>query len=459
MVDIAHGTGQAIIKYHLFEKGDRILVAFSGGPDSTALLHLLNNLRDKFDLEIAAAHLDHSIRKASAGERLFCRETCQKLKIKFYSRRVDIPALARRWGQSLEQAGRETRYAYFESLAEKYGYTKIATGHTLDDNAETILLNLARGSGLRGLAGIPRMRGRIIRPLLDFEKKELVAWLDARNIKYLRDWSNRSPIFARNRIRLLMLPELEKINPAARKNIARLSEFVAEELEYLSSQTVSAYMDVLVEHDKTKIALDLGKLVRYHKSLKKKVLNEAFKNLSRDTGNLSSQAISRALSIVEGQSGKKAPLGHGLTIIKSHRQVAIIKKSARPGKTGLKIPGRTGLPAQMGIIEARVIGKDEIVEFDRDNRNVYLDLGKMTEIGVRFRQRGDKIRPLGMKGHRLLSDILIDSKIPEYERENIPLVFSGNELAWIVGIMISEDFKVSDNTKKVLNLRYANPDH
>jgi tRNA(Ile)-lysidine synthase len=459
MVDIIHKAEQAVIEHHLLKKGDRVLVALSGGPDSMALLYLLNALKDRFEIEIAAAHLDHAIRKVSAREREFCRQTCQTLKIQFYSKRVNIPSLARRRGLSLEEAGRETRYAYFESLAEKYGYTKIATGHTFDDTIETVLLNIARGCGLDGLVGIPRIRGRIIRPLLDLEKKELLKWLVARKIKYVRDRSNRSLIYARNRIRLRMLPELEKINPAARRNIARLSEIVSEELEYLSSRTVSAYMDALVESGKGKIALDLGKLVGYDKSLKKKVLNEAFKNLSGDTGNLSSRVISRALSIAEGESGKKAPLGRGFMIEKSQGRIAILKELSRPGRAKLRIPGRTEIPLHRGYIEARIIEKNEIENYDRNNLNVFLDLGEMKNIAVRFWRKGDKIKPLGMNGHRRLSDIFIDSKIPEYERGRIPLVFSGGELAWIVGIMISDDFKVADNTKKVLNLRYANLDN
>jgi tRNA(Ile)-lysidine synthase len=459
MVDIIDKAEQAIIKHHLIERGDRVLVALSGGPDSMALLFLLNVLKDRFEFEIAAAHLDHAIRKASAREREFCRITCRKLKSKFYSKRVDISALARRKRLSLEEAGREARYAYFESLAGKYGYTKIATGHTLDDTVETVLLNIARGCGLEGLAGIPCMRGKIIRPLLNLEKRELLEWLNDQKIKFVRDQSNRSLAYVRNRIRLKMLPELEKINPAARRNIARLSEIVSEELEYLSNQTVSAYMNSLIESGKGKIVLDLGKLDHYHKSLKKKVLNEAFKIISGEMSNLSSQTISRALSIIEGDSGKKAPLGGNVIIENSQGRIVIMKTPPRPIRTKLRIPGRTELAIRQSYIEARIIERNDIDQYDPRNQNVFLDLEKMRDITVRFWRKGDKIKPLGMNGHRRLSDIFIDRKIPEYERERIPLVVSGSDIAWIAGIIIGDDFKIADNTKKVLNLRYENPDN
>jgi tRNA(Ile)-lysidine synthase len=459
MVDIITRVEEAIIKRHLLENEDRVLVALSGGPDSMALLHILTVLKVKFGIELSAAYLDHSIRKESVREREFCRQICHDLKIKFYSRRVNIPVLARKGRLSLEEAGRVARYAYFESLAKKHKLTKIATGHTLDDNVETVIFNITRGCGLDGLTGIPRIRGMIIRPLLDLEKSELKKWLEAQGIRFKYDKSNRALIYSRNRIRVKIMPELEKINPAVKRNIARLAEIVSEELEFSTGKTVSVYMDTMVESGKGKIVLDLGKLVLYDKSLKKKALKEAIRNLCGYTGNLSARTISRALSVVEGKSGKKAPLGQGVVIENSQGRIAILKETLRPVRTRLRIPGRTELSMGRGYIDARVIERNEIGGFDSKNRNVFLDFGKMKYITARFWRKGDKIRPLGMKGHKRLSDIFIDRKIPEFEREMVPLVFSGNELAWVVGLMISDDFKITDNTQKALNLHYADSDN
>jgi tRNA(Ile)-lysidine synthase len=455
--DIVTRVDQAIIKHGLLSHGDPVLIAFSGGPDSLALLHIVNKLKDKYDIKLAAAHLDHGIRPASAKDREFCHEICQKLHIKFYSKRLNIPALAKKQGLSIEEAGREARYGWFESLSENYGYHKIATGHTLDDSVETILFNMARGCGLSGLSGIPLMRGKIIRPLLDLEKMELLEWLKAHNIKYLQDITNRSVAYSRNRIRLNILPELEKINPATKRNIARLSRIVGDELEFFERITVSVYKDVLHEAGKSKIVLDLAKLVQYDKSLIKKVLNEAIKKLSGDAVALSSQNLARALSIIDGDSGRKAPLARGFYIEKSQGRIAILNAPTRSLTISLDIPGKIELPD--GLLEARIIGKDNMWGLDRANLNVYLDYGKMKNIAVRYWQDGDKIRPFGMNGHRLLSDIFIDCKIPEFEREAVPLLISENKIAWIVGIMISDDFKVTDQTQEVLNLRYASIDY
>jgi tRNA(Ile)-lysidine synthase len=455
--DIVTRVDQAIIKYGLLTKGDSILIAFSGGPDSLSLLHFLNQLKTKYDIKLAAAHLDHAIRPTSSKDRNFCQEICQKLHIKFYSKRLNVPALAKKQGLSVEEAGRDARYAWFDSLSENYGYHKIATGHTLDDSVETILFNMARGSGLAGLAGIPRKRGKIIRPLLDLEKNELLQWLKDNKIKFLQDISNRSLGYSRNRIRLNILPELEKINPAAKRNIARLSQIVSDELEYFGRVAVSAYKDALHEVGKGKIVLDLGKLVQYDKSLRKKVLQEAIKIVSGDAVTLSSQNIARGLSIIDGDSGKRAPLSRGFYIEKSQGQIAILSAPARFESIGLNIPGKTELPD--GLLEARIIGKENIGGLDRANLDVYLDYEKMKKLAIKYWQDGDKIRPLGMDGHRLLSDIFIDCKIPEFEREAVPILISQNKIAWIIGVMISDDFKVTDQTKEVLNLRYASLDY
>jgi len=447
----------ALINHKLLSKGDRVLVALSGGPDSVSLLLLFNQLKSKYDLTLAAAHLDHVIRSASAKDREFCRNTCQTLHIKFYSKRQHIAPLAKRNGISIEEAGRQARYAFFDTLANNYRYTKIATGHTLDDSIETILFNLARGTGLSGLAGIPRRRDKIIRPLLDFEKCELLNWLKAEKAKYVRDTSNRSLEYSRNRIRLKIVPEFEKINSAVKGNISRLSEIITEELEFIRGFTVSAYEDVLFESGNGKIVLDLGKLVQYDKSLRKKVLKEAFSSLCGKMGSLSSQDLSRALGIIDGKSGGRAPLTQGIYIEKSQGRLAILKAPSEPIQSKLLIPGTTRI--HDGSIRARVISKSEMGNFGLGNYNIYLDREKMKNITIRFSRPGDKIRPLGMKGHRLLSDIFIDCKIPEFEREAVPLILSDHKIAWIAGVMISDDFKITENTREVLNLIYARSDN
>jgi tRNA(Ile)-lysidine synthase len=433
----------------LLRPGDKVLIALSGGPDSMALLSLLITLKPKYNIALAAAHLDHGLRAESVNDRRFCAKICHKLKIKLFSRRIDLAKFARSKKMSIEEAGRRARYDYFESLAQKHGFTKIATGHTLNDNVETVLFNLARGTGLAGIAGIPYRRDKIIRPLLHIEKSELLAWLKAEKIRFVKDKSNYSLKFARNRIRLNIIPELAKINLAVVQNIARMSDNARQEIEYLESLTVSAYNEALVESGKSKIVLDLGKLVRYDKSLRKRMLGKAVESLGRKA--IGSDNLFRALDVIDGKSGGVAPLGQGIFIEKSQGRIAILDTPETPDSIPLPYFGEIKL-GPGSILRLGIFTREKLAKLDRGPNAAYLDRAKLGEMRVRYWHQGDTIRPLGMRGLRLLSDIFIDKKIPEYERGLIPLIASGNEIAWIAGVMISDNFKITDDTKEVLSL-------
>jgi tRNA(Ile)-lysidine synthase len=353
----------------------------------------------------------------------------------------------------LEGGGRKARYAYLESLATKYGYDKIATGHTLDDNIETIIFNLARGSGLTGLAGIPVKRGKIIRPLIRINKDELITWLHRQDIPFVKDPTNKSLRFARNRIRLKIVPELQRLNSAAKENIARSSSNAAEEVEFISDMAVSAYGDAMLKAGKSKIVLDLKKLREYDTGLMKKVVQEAFRKLNRSENRLSSNSFSRILGVINGRSGAKSPVGDGVFIEQSQGQVSLFRVISRTTGTELRLPGITEMAGSNCRLETQVAARNRIKNLNAGSDIAYLDIRKMKDIRVRFWKNGDRIKPLGMNGHKLISDILIDRKVPEFERRHIPLVMSGNKVAWIAGVMISEEFKVGPETKKVLKLR------
>jgi len=457
MNDLPKKVEHTILEHGLIKAGDKILVALSGGPDSVALLHLLRLLAFKYSLRISAAHLDHSIRPNSYRDREFCRVLCRSLKIKLHSKRLDVVGIAGKRRLSVEEAGRDVRYAYLGRLADKLRYNRIATGHTLDDNVETVVMNLVRGSGLTGLAGIPYKRGQIIRPLLECSKAELESYLRSNKVAFVKDTSNRSLRYARNRVRLNIFPEMEKLNPAAKINIARMAKNVRDDVEFLSDLTVSAYNEALIETGKAKILLDLAKLQSYDKSLRKKVLEEAFKRQSGKKAGLTSESLARALDAVDGKSGGMAPLADGYCIQNSQGRIGIFHKTPGHGKTDLVIPGTTQLPDSLTCLDSRIVSKEEIRGFDRTNRTAYLDFQRLGDVAVRFWEKGDRIKPLGMEGHRLLSDIFIDNKVPEFERDSVPLVVSGDRIAWVAGIMVSDDFKILPSTEEVLKIELCKP--
>ncbi len=452
-MDILEQVSKTIKERKLLKKRDSVLVALSGGPDSVALLHLLLNIREKYNLNIAAAHLDHAIRAGSSKDREFCRKLCKRLKIKLYSRRTDVEALARKEKMTIEEAGRKARYDYFQSICSKYGYNKIATGHTSDDNAETVLFNMARGSGLRGLSGIPVKRGNIIRPLIEIEKAELIYWLTTNKIKFRTDPTNRSIKYTRNRIRQKVIPELKQINPELMKSLGRLSRNVAEDLELIDSLAVLSYNDALMSEGNSKIVLDLRKLEKYDASLRKKAVVEAFFRLIGAKFSPSFDLLARADETINGRSGSRTPLGKNIWIEKSQGKISVFKAGdAISILIPIVVPSVTKIPGSGWILETRVLNKKEVKSLKTKPSAAFLDNKKVIDPVVRFRRKGDRIRPFGMRGAKLVSDLLIDRKIPKFERDEVPLVISKNRIAWVGGVAISDDFKVGPSTREILRL-------
>lgn len=444
---------KTISDYGLLKRGDSVLVALSGGPDSVALLHLLDRIKVEFRLKLAAAHLDHAIRRSSASDRQFCRDLCRELRVRFYSRKVDIGRLAKKKKANVEETGRKARYDYFNSLCAKYGYKRIATGHTMDDNAETVLFNLIRGSGLRGLTGIAPGRGKIIRPLIDIRKSDIINWLKENKIKYRTDTTNRSLKYSRNRIRNRIIPEIENINPDIVKSLSRFSKNISEEFELIEKAGVLVYEKALVESGKSKIVLNLRKLRGYDASLVKRVVVEAFYRLSGARKSPSFELLSRINETISGKSGNKSPLGNGIWLEKSQNLVSMLKTPGQKAvKTTLAIPGITILKGCDVKLKSAILQKAKIRSLKTKPSVALLDNSKVINPVARFWKRGDRIRPFGMKGSRLLSDLFTDKKVPSFERRNVPLVISNGKIAWVAGIIISEEFKVDASTEEILRI-------
>lgn len=249
---------QTIQKYNLIEKDEKVLVAVSGGPDSLALLQVLLSL--KYD--VCVAHVNHGLRENAISDEIFVRQFCEERKIPCFVKQVSLKSLMKTEkslkGMSLEEAGRKVRYDFFEEMATQNHCTKIALAHNANDNVETVMMNLLRGSGLTGLKGIEPKRGKIVRPLLEVSREEIEAYCKAENLTPRQDESNQETIYTRNKIRLELIPYIEKnINSNVMQNISRMSEIVREEERYLSKQAELAYQSVLQKEEKTEVICDL----------------------------------------------------------------------------------------------------------------------------------------------------------------------------------------------------------
>lgn len=264
-------------RYALLKKGDSVVVGVSGGPDSLALLRLLSVLSRKYALRLHAAHLDHDLQKTSAKTAALVRKAAEGLGLTFYLKKVDIRKSASRHRESLEDAGRRERYRFFEETAKKMGANKIATAHTLDDQAETVLMRLLRGAGLRGLSGIPYKRAQgkreIVRPLLDCSKKDLLLFLKKERISFVDDKMNRDPEFLRNRVRHQLLPLLcREYNPQIKQALSSLRSICRDAQNYLRDRSEISFRHCLKSAGPKRVSLDVRRLKKLHPALRHETL-------------------------------------------------------------------------------------------------------------------------------------------------------------------------------------------
>ncbi len=429
--------------------GDTVLVALSGGADSTALLLVLSRLAPELALTLHALHVDHGLRPDSARD----AEAAQAL-----GRRLGVPvqvvaATVEREG-SLEDAARRARYAALEAHGDRIGAVRIAVGHTADDQAETVLMRLLEGGGVRGLAGIPPVRGRIVRPLIALRRYRLVAELEASGLGWVEDPTNRDPKFLRNRIRHEVLPllatahdvdvvpALVRVAAQAREVVDALEGLAARELERLAT---------IRDHD---IVVPREALAALPRPAATEVLRQA-------AARLGSRAPLRAWAhrglarvLAEPPPRRVFRLG-AVTVEVSGRLVRVARRHPVTALVSreLAVPGRLELPEAEMVIEARVHGA-EGYGAPRDGARAAFDADALAlPLTVRARRRGDRFRPWGGPGERRLKSFLIDARVPRWERDRVPVVESAGEIVWLAGLRRGALAPLTDRTRRVVELR------
>ncbi len=322
-----------ISDFKMVEKKDKILVAVSGGADSISLVLSLLALKDRYQIKLGIAHLNHMLRKEeSIRDEVFVKQFADRLGLPYFSRQVNVKAHAKKHGLSVEQAGREVRYAYFQQLACDHGYTKIATGHNKDDNAELVLMNLLRGSGPKGLCGIPPVRNNIyIRPLLRIYKREILDFLDSINQEYMFDSSNDDMTYLRNKIRCKLLPHLvSEFNPEIIDALDRLSNILKTEEEYFEIETQKAYMLCLQKTDDLSVALFKTKLSDLHPAILNRVIREAIRAVKNNLNRITLAHINDIIQFsFNALSGTSLDLPGQIRVYKENK-IIIFRKEKQP---------------------------------------------------------------------------------------------------------------------------------
>lgn len=417
----------------LVEENDKILVALSGGPDSVALLRLLLEIKDKYKIELGLCHINHMLRgENSDGDEEFCKRLSQYYKIPFYSLRANIEAYGKEKKIGLEEAGREIRYEFFNRISTQNSYNKIALAHNLDDNVETFLFRLIRGTGINGLKGIPVKRDKIIRPLLNTKKSDILDYLSNINQEYRIDESNNEKVYSRNKIRLDLIPYIEKeFNPNFKESITSLiNDFSFEEdFEILDNKLEIEYLNKLSKAKK-------GKLI--------------YSFLKFNDIELNRNKVEEIINILEKDGYKEISLGRGLTLKKSYKTISIEKEKredSKKSKIQLDIPDKIGYNGH--IIEVMLVNKPVT------GKNCFnFDYDKITEpLYVRTKNEGDKFLPVGMESYKKLKKFFIDQKVEKEKREEIPIIFSGDEILLIGNLRSSRVASLTENSNNILLLK------
>lgn len=448
-----------IRRFSMMEAGDRAIVAVSGGPDSVALLHALLTAREDLGITLHIAHLNHCFRGAeSDADAEYVRQFASNIGVESSVERIDVPEIQKVLRLSTEEAARLVRYEFLERVADEVGANRIAVGHTADDQVETVLLNLLRGSGIDGLAGMPPVRGKIVRPLIETRRSEVEAYCERHGLHPRTDATNLVAEYTRNRIRLDLLPLLRRdYNPEIDSALLRLAELAAADAAYLNIETEAALRCLTTERGDGFVTLDAGELVSCPLAVRRRAIREAVKAVRGGLGDIGFVHVEELVRLLEPGSDFEYGFPGGVFVRRT--RAALSFRSSRPEEIPiiycyeLPVPGSIAVP-EIGA-EIRVEDSAESVDHVRlgGSAEIVLDYGRVSgKLKVRNWQPGDRIRPLGMSGSKKVQDLFVDAKIPRDARNRIPVIVDDEKVVWVAGLALSDQVKVTDETREFLVL-------
>jgi len=460
----------------LITPGDTIIVGVSGGPDSVVLVKALHtiNATKGLRLRLLVAHLNHQLRGKAAGEDAqFVQDFAAKLSLPCMVKEVDVQRTADQTKCALEEAARTERYRFFQDAAREHNATLVALGHTADDNVETVLHRIIRGTGTVGLGGIPIKRPlapgspvQIVRPLLLTWRKEIIKYLQNERLNYRTDESNYETIYLRNKIRLDLIPLLEnQYNPNIKNTLNQLSQTFNANNEYLSSEAKKTVKNVTIEGDGERCFVDARLLAKQPEILQHRVVQEILNNLQVPLKEITYEHYTAILGgIAKAGRMRHFQLPGKLRVWYEHHRLHFSKESSPDPNLPLSaeipvnIPGTTSV-GSLGQLFAEIleIHAISLAAFKKAKTNYeeIFDLEDITHpLCIRGRRKGDTISPLGVNGHKKLKDVFIDKKIPVNERDTIPLVIMNDQPVWVIGVCIDNRVKVTPETKKILKLTF-----
>ena len=427
-------------KHHMIGQGDFIAVGVSGGADSVCLLLLLCELKQEYDLELCAVHINHGIRREAFKDQEFVENLCRRRKVPWITFSEDVKGIAEKQSMSLEEAGRMIRYRCFRKVLDMHGGGKIAVAHHQNDQAETMLYRMSRGTGIQGLKGMEAVRADVIRPLLCLKKEEILAYLKEKGQDWMEDASNEDNTFARNKIRNQVIPALTKVNARAVEHIVSLSEEIEEWSRYLEEQLSEAWKACVKQEGKGSL-IDTGRFLEEPEPIRRLLAKQVIEQTAGRKKDIEKVHIQSFCDLAFRETGKSIDLPYGLIGRKTYGGLLVEEKQTR---------AETGTAGQLVLTETDRYEKKEKKDFTK-----IIDYDKIDkDIQLRYRKPGDFFVFSKDGKSKSLSRFFIDQKIPREERDRIPLAADGSRIIWIIGHRLSEFYKVSEKTKRYLRLEY-----
>lgn len=435
--------------------GETLLLALSGGLDSTVLLDLLDQLRHELGTGLRVAHFDHQLRPGSGADSRFAAELAAARGLPFSGGSGDVAGHARRHRLSLEAAARQLRYEFLDEVARATGCQYIALAHHADDQAETLLMHLLRGSGATGLGAMrPVRQGRYLRPLLAIERPVLAAYARAEGLAFREDPSNRDLRFVRNRVRCELIPQLQaRYNPALVQALGRTARILQAEDSLLAELAQQALQTVVCERSALKIVLAAPALINYHIAVQRRIVRTLFE--AQDQGPFDFAQLEAVLELARQPAPGLLPLRAGWRMQRAGERLILRRGQLPPAAERVQSPGQTRVPTRRCTLVAQSLPAARFPGL-KERLGAWcaaLDADQLAEpLILRSPRPGDRFQPLGLQGRKKLSDFLIDRKWPRILRDELLLLTSGDQIAWVAGLEIGHPFRVRQDTRRLLLL-------
>lgn len=467
---------ETIKKHNLIEEGDRILLGLSGGPDSVCLFHLFLEISTIFNIRFEAIHINHLLRADESFEdEKYVENLCRSFEINLKIVRVDVNMEAQHLKMSIEEAAREIRYREFAKFSNERDLNKIATAHNKNDQAETILMRIIRGTGTDGLSGIKYIRGNIIRPLLDINKEFIVKYCDEKELKPRIDSSNLKSEYTRNKIRNVLIPFIDnEYSGSIVNSLGRLSDVAAKDADFINRETLRTFENMNKINNNGLCKVSQSELINFHPSILSRLIIKIINDIGGNLKRVEAKHIENTIEFIKkSKTSDEIHLPAGVKISRSYDKIIFLNESI----SNLLAYNLNNIPVcdEEKYLDKIEVGEQKVVkwgkylfEFELLEVNEYLkDVYKTNEkqgiqffdyksfelgINIRSRKKGDAFKPKGTNYHKRIKEFFIDEKIAKEERENIPIITNGFEIAWVVGLRTSEDFTIHKDSKKILKI-------